>query len=76
MVRAFYIAYDCLVTQGKKKKVNAFILVKFVIVREKDVGCISNIINVLLDRDIGFEHEYEVLPIVLTLDDIKGCLSP
>uniref|UniRef100_M1DIV3 Putative plant transposon protein domain-containing protein n=1 Tax=Solanum tuberosum TaxID=4113 RepID=M1DIV3_SOLTU len=74
-VREFYTAYGDLVPQGKKKA-RTFRPVASLVVRGRTVGCSSDNINVVLDRAIGFEHEYEGFATSQSLDDLKASLAP
>uniref|UniRef100_M1DEY0 Integrase core domain containing protein n=1 Tax=Solanum tuberosum TaxID=4113 RepID=M1DEY0_SOLTU len=69
-VREFYYAYGDLVPKSKKKA-NEFRPVKSVMVRGVEVGCCNDIINAVLERAMGFEHDYEGIVTVQSLDDLK-----
>uniref|UniRef100_M1D9P6 Putative plant transposon protein domain-containing protein n=1 Tax=Solanum tuberosum TaxID=4113 RepID=M1D9P6_SOLTU len=74
-VREFYSTYGDLVLQGKKKA-SAFRPVKSIMVRGKEVGCCSDLINSVLERATEFEHDYEGLATTQSLDELKGWLAP
>uniref|UniRef100_M1DT02 Putative plant transposon protein domain-containing protein n=1 Tax=Solanum tuberosum TaxID=4113 RepID=M1DT02_SOLTU len=59
-VREFYIAYGDLVPKSKKKA-SEFRPIKSIMVRGVEVGCCSDIINDVLERATGFEHDSECL---------------
>uniref|UniRef100_M1D9N7 Polyprotein protein n=1 Tax=Solanum tuberosum TaxID=4113 RepID=M1D9N7_SOLTU len=67
----FYKAYAALVPKSKKKA-GEFRPVKSVMVRDMEVGCNSDIMKIVLERAIGFEHDYEGLVTAQSLNDLKG----
>uniref|UniRef100_M1DMQ0 Putative plant transposon protein domain-containing protein n=1 Tax=Solanum tuberosum TaxID=4113 RepID=M1DMQ0_SOLTU len=64
-----------LVPKGKKKA-STFRPIEPVVVRGKIVGCNSDHINAALDKATYIEHDYQIMIMAQTLEDLKGWLDP
>uniref|UniRef100_M1DCV9 Putative plant transposon protein domain-containing protein n=1 Tax=Solanum tuberosum TaxID=4113 RepID=M1DCV9_SOLTU len=74
-VQEFYLAYGEFVPRNKKKA-SEFRPVKLVMVRGKEVECHNDHNYVALGQPLHSVLPYQGLPIVISLDELKGWLAP